>query len=138
VATRFLAQALVVSACVVFVTAATTYPHWPEQIRNPLYELSFRLLRDGYAVHSLGTWVGLRGIWSLLPLYVLAAGLVLWLLASPTRPRHRNTTVAAFALGVVLIMGVGMFPLTGPYADQAYRFVTSTWEPLPRPSGPNR
>ena len=137
-ATRLLAQAPVVSSCVVFVTAATTYPHWPEQLANPLYELVFRLLRNGYAVHSLGTLVGLRGIYALLPLYVLAAGLVFWLMASGTRLRHGNTTVAAFALGAVLIMGHRLFPLTGPYADRAYDFVTSTWEPPPRAARPHR
>ena len=137
-ATRVLSQAMVVSACVVFVTAATTYPHWPEQIRNPLYELVFPLLWQGYAVHSLGTLVGFRGIYSLLPLYALAAGLVLWLMASGTRTRYRYTAVAAFALGGVLIMGHRMFPTSGPYAERAYQFITSTWEPPPRAAGPPR
>jgi hypothetical protein len=136
--TRLFAQSLVVASAVVFVTAATTYPHWPEQIRNPLYELVFRLLREGYAVHSLGTLVGLRGLVSLLPLYVLAAGLLFWLMASGTTwLRHRYTAVAAFALGAVLIMGHRMFPLTGPYAERAYHFVTSTWEPVRPASGPH-
>lgn len=131
--TRVLAQGTVVAAGVIFVTAATTYPHWPEQLRNPLYELSFRLLWNGYAVHSLGTLVGLRGIYSLIPLYLLAAGLTFWLMAAGRWRLREWPVVAAFLLGALIVGGHRLFPVTGPYAERAYRFVTSTWEPPPPP-----
>ena len=84
---------------------------------------------QGYAVHSLGTLVGLRGD-------LLAAALVhacrrAGALADGerTRTRYRYTTVAAFALGALIVTGHRKFPMTGPYAGHAYRYITSTWEP---------
>jgi hypothetical protein len=130
---RVLTRALVVASVVVFVAAATTYPHWPEEIRNPLYELVFRLLWNGYAVHSLGMLVGLHGLWSLLPLYLFAAALMFWLMSRAGRSGVVATLIA-FVLGAGIIIGHRAFPLTGPYADRAYNWVTSTWEPVsPRP-----
>ena len=135
VVTRILTRALVVASAVVFLAAATTYPHWPEDIRNPLYELVFRLLWNGYAVHSLGTLVGLRGLWSLLPLYLFAGGIAFWLMSRGSR-NGTLITALAFVLGAGIIVGQRSFPRTGPYADRAYHFVTSTWEPLPPPPPP--
>ena len=132
VVTRTLTRALVVAAAIVFLGAATTYPHWPEEIRNPLYELVFRLLGDGYAVHSLGTLVGLRGLWSLLPLYLFAGAMAFWLLSRGSR-FGTVVTALAFVIGSGIIVGHRAFPLTGPYAERAYHYVTSTWEPVVPP-----
>jgi hypothetical protein len=126
--TSVAAQALVVAAAVIYLVAITTYPHWPENLANPLYELSFRLIRNGYAVHSLGTALGLRGIWAAVPLYVLAAAMLFWLLARGPR-RAWLATVLACALGAGIIYGHRFYPRTGPYADRAWGFVTRTWEP---------
>jgi hypothetical protein len=122
------AQALVVAGAVLYLVAITTYPHWPENLANPLYELSFRLLRNGYAVHSLGTALGLRGIWAAVPLYVVAAALLLWLLARGPR-RSWPAAILACALGAGIIYGHRAFPRSGPYAERAWGFVTRTWEP---------
>jgi hypothetical protein len=126
--TSVAAQALVVAGAVIYLVAITTYPHWPENLANPLYELSFRLLRHGYAVHSLGTALGLRGIWAVVPLYALAAGLMFWLLARGPR-RSWLATILACVLGAGIIYGYRAFPRTGAYAERAWGFVTRTWEP---------
>jgi hypothetical protein len=83
-ALRVLAFALIWIGVGINVLAATTYPHWPIDFQNPLFEVSLRLLRDGYAPHSLGTLVGLRGLASLVPLYVAVIALGVGLL-TPTR-----------------------------------------------------
>ena len=133
--TSVLAQALVVAGGVIYLVAITTYPHWPEGLANPLYELAFRLIHNGYAVHSLGTLLGLRGIWAAVPLYAFALGLMLWLLARGPR-RSLPTALVACVLGAGIIVGHRAFPLSGPYAERAWGFVTRTWEPksaiLPR------
>jgi hypothetical protein len=130
--TSLLAQALVVASCIVYLAVITTYPHWPDGLQNPLYELAFPLLHRGYAVPSLGRALGLRGIWAAVPLYVFAAGLLLWLLA---RGRRRSWPVAVLAclLGAGLVGAHRAFPLTGSYATRAWTFVTATWDrPPPR------
>ena len=126
--TSVLAQGLVVAAGILYLVAITTYPHWPEGLANPLWELSFRLLKQGYAVHSLGTAVGLRGIWAAVPLYALALGTMVWLLARGPK-RSWLTAVLACALGAGIIAGHRAFPLSGPYSERAWGFVTRTWEP---------
>jgi len=125
---RVLAQALVVSAAITFVTAATTYPHWPDQLRNPLHELAFPLLAHGYAVHSLGTLVGLHGFLSIAPLYAFALGAVIWLLSRGPRRSVRQTALACL-LAAGLVAGHRAFPWTGDYARRTWAFVTATWEP---------
>jgi len=125
--TSVLAQGLVVAGGILYLVAITSYPHWPEGLANPLYELSFRLLQKGYAVHSLGTAVGLRGIWAVVPLYAFALGLMIWLLARARR--SWPTAVLACVLGAGIIAGHRAFPLSGPYSERAWGFVTRTWEP---------
>ncbi|HJX51939.1 MAG TPA: hypothetical protein VJ801_04155 [Polyangia bacterium] len=125
---RVLAQALVVSSAVVFVTAATTYPHWPDELRNPLYELAFPLLTHGYAVHSLGTLVGLHGFLSIAPLYAVALGAAIWLLSRGPMRSLRQTALACI-LAAGLVAGYRAVPLTGAYAGRVWAFVTATWEP---------
>ena len=68
----------------IHVLAATTYLHWPIEFHNPLVEVTLRLLREGYAPHSLGTLIGLRGVWSLVPLYGAVVVLVVLLLTPGT------------------------------------------------------
>ena len=125
---RVLAQALVVSAAIVFVTAATTYPHWPEKLRNPLHELTFPLLTHGYAVHSLGTLVGLHGFLSIAPVYAVALGAAIWLLSRGPWRSVRQTALACI-LAAGLVAGHRALPFTGPYASAVWNFVTATWEP---------
>jgi hypothetical protein len=62
------------------------------------------------------------------PLYVLALGVMVWLLARGPK-RSWLTAVLACALGAGIIAGHRAFPLTGPYSERAWGFVTRTWEP---------
>jgi hypothetical protein len=126
--TAVLAQGAALASVVVFIVAATTFPHWPDQLRNPLYELAFPLLGKGYAVHSLGTALGLSGPWAVLPLYGLVLAMALFLLNTrPLRTSWRTCTLAC-VLGAAMVLGHATFPRTGPYAVRAWTFVTSIWE----------
>jgi hypothetical protein len=125
-APRALAGALVVASVIVHVLAATTYPHWPTSFRHPLYEVSLRILREGLAPPSLGTALGLHGVWSILPAYVAAAALVVWALG--VRPRARLlSTFAALVLGVALVAGYGGFRRSGPAGEKPWSFVRGTF-----------
>ncbi len=126
--TRVLSYAAVLFGGVVFVSSATTYPHWPDSLKNPLYELTFRLLAQGYAVHSLGTLLGLHGLWSLLPLYLLAFVVCATLLVRGIR-HPAFLFVLASALAIGMVWGYGRLPRTGAYAEHVWGWVTSTWEP---------
>lgn len=111
VATRVLAQALVLVGVVVHVAAASTYPHWPISFDHPLYEVSFRALREGLAPPSLGTAVGLHGAASLVPLYLAAGALAVALLWGADRWRLVAGGVAA-ALAAGIVWGYAWLPRT--------------------------
>ena len=117
-----------VGTTVIFVAGATTYPHWPDGLRNPIYELAFPLLAHGYAVHSLGTLIGLHGLWAIAPMYAAVLAVVFWLL-SRGPGRSLRLTALACILAVALVAGHRAFPMTGPYASRVWNFVTATWEP---------
>ena len=128
---RVLAQTLVVTSVIIFVTAATTYPHWPDELRNPLCELIFPLLTHGYAVHSLGTLFGLHGFLAIAPLYAVVLGAMIWLLSRGPGRSLRQTALAC-VLAAGLITGYRAFPQNGAYAKRAWSFITGTWEPPPK------
>lgn len=127
-ALRIVSLASVVVGVIVYVSAITTYPHWPERLANPLYELAFRLLRSDRSVHSLGHRFGLHGATAALPLFALAAAALAWLF-SRRRQGGWKTALGAFAVGAAVVGAYSLFPASGPYAEQAWNFVISTWEP---------
>ena len=128
-ALRAPAYALVLVGVGVHVLAATTYPHWPTQFENPLFEVSLRSLREGHAPHSLGTLVGLRGLASLAPLYVGIAALVVRLLA-PAR-RHLLELVLAGLLALFVVSRYESLARTPRSVEAAdtWAFVQRTLEP---------
>lgn len=128
-ALRVPAYALVLMSVIIHLLAATTYPHWPTQFANPIFEVSARLLREGHAPHSLGTLLGLRGLASLAPLYAGVAVFVIGLLA----PKRRDW----FELGLAALLAVfavsryELLAKTPRSAEAAYTwdFVERTLEP---------
>lgn len=110
------------------VVAATTYPHWPIQMQNPLFEVSFRLLRDGRAPHSLGTALGLHGLASLAPLYVaVLAGVVVLFRRAGARPVLLLAGIVLGALALSRFENVS--PTPADTREKMLRFVESTYEP---------
>ncbi len=130
-ATRVLALALVVASATIFVVGGTTFPHWPDRLDNPLYDLVFPLLGRGYAVHSLGTLVGLQGIAAILPLYLFTLLAMLWLLGLL---RRRSLPMLAMVCGMaaMIVIGHRAFPRTDPNKMSPWPMVHSVWEPRHR------
>jgi hypothetical protein len=128
---------LVIVSVVLCGVSGAVYPHYPEAFDNPLFDLAFPLLRDGYQPYSFGWLIGLRGAASLLPtalaaLAALATGLGSG--ASDMKDWAGRVFVALF------IAAVALLPLSAygrrPRADEAAatQVVRATWEPPPAPS----
>jgi hypothetical protein len=126
--TRVLALALVVASVAVFVLGATTFPHWPDRLLNPLYDLVFPLLGRGYAVHSLGTVVGLHGLAAILPLYLFTFVAMLWLLGLLNR-RALPTLVMVCSLAAVMVLSHRAFPKTELNRVNPWPMIQIIWEP---------
>jgi hypothetical protein len=118
---RGLALGLVVVGVIVYTVAVATYPHWPDRYQhgNPLYEVSFRLLREGHAPYSLGWAAGLRGVASLVPYFAVVAVLLGWALA-PARRYVRSAAIAG-VVGVAIVAAYAAFPRGGKKHEAAYR-----------------
>jgi hypothetical protein len=125
---RSLAHGLVLAGVAVYLVAATTYPHWPTGLANPLYEISFRALGEGVTPPNLGKLVGVGGTESLLPMYALVLGLALALLAERSEARWVTTAIAA-AVASGIIFAYGLFPETAAaVADAKWKNVQKTAE----------
>jgi hypothetical protein len=130
-ATKVLALSLIVASATIFVVGATTFPHWPDRLNNPLYDLVFPLLGRGYAVHSLGTAVGLQGIAAILPLYLFGFFAVIWLLGL-LRRRSLPTLAMVCGLAAIIVLGHRAFPRTDPTKVSPWPMIQSVWEPRHR------
>jgi len=128
-ATRVLALAAVLASTVIFVVGGTTFPHWPEKLLNPLYDLVFPLLGRGYAVHSLGTFVGLHGLFAIAPLYLFALVAVLWMFGL-LRRRAIVSLAVVCSLAAVIVLGHRAFPMTDQSAISPWPMIKNIWEPL--------
>jgi hypothetical protein len=118
---RGIALGLVVVGVVIYTSAVATYPHWPDryQDQNPLYEVTFRLLREGHAPYSIGWALGLRGVTSLVPYFAVVAALVACVLV-PAR-RYLWSGAVAVVLAAAIIAAYARFPRGGAKDEAAYR-----------------
>jgi hypothetical protein len=66
----------IVSAVVIYCASAWTFPYWPDSLKNPLYEVTFRLLHDGAAAPNMANAIGLYGVPGIAPLVLGIAALV--------------------------------------------------------------
>jgi hypothetical protein len=107
---RGLALGTIVVAIVVYVTTANTYPHWPNRYnhQNPLYQVTFRLLADGVAPYNAGYALGLRGLASLVPVFLVALGIVAYVLV-PAR-RYLASAGIAVAVAIAMLAAYAAFP----------------------------
>jgi hypothetical protein len=125
---RTLGHSLILVGVVAHVAAATTYPHWPDEFRNPLYEVSFRLIGEHWLPPSLGSALGLPAWVSMWLFYVAIAAFAFYLLAWKYKERVFST-VAAGVIALAVIVGYGSFPATGPAGERSYGYIKSTWSP---------
>lgn len=106
----------------VYTASIVEFPHFPEKFKNPLYEVTLRLVGDGLAAPNLGMIVGLPGAWSLVPfaLVVLAVwGAAVVGARGPWRPRLVAVAVS-LAVTASIVVAYGGFRGGGKVADQAY------------------
>jgi len=116
--TRGMAAGLMVVGIVVYALSCALYPHFPERFKNPLYQVTFRLIRDGYAPYNLGYVFGLRGFWSMVPLFAVLAALIVYALV-PARRYWRSGLLAAGLAVAILASYSTVQTETGSTAQRA-------------------
>ncbi len=108
----------IVSAVVVYVASSATFPYWPDSLKNPLYEVSFRLLGDFAGAPTALSALGMPLFAGVLPFLVGAALLVGWAIQ---RVAGWRGLVVACVGGALIIAAFALVPGTGPHAERAYK-----------------
>jgi hypothetical protein len=115
-----LAAGLIGVGVAIYVLSSATFPYWPDSVRHPLYDVTFRLLGDNLVAPNLGSALGIAGIAGIAP-YLAAAfgvlGVVIVRLAG-----RRGLAIAALVT-IAILVGYGAVPHGEPRADAAYRSV---------------
>ena len=109
---------------IIYTAAAATFPHWPDRYRSPLYEVTFRLLADGLAAPSLGSWLGLPPAIAIAPYFALVLGLLAQAIvrAAGSRAGGWRALAIAAALAAAILGAYAWLPRT-PGGDAAYQHV---------------
>jgi hypothetical protein len=68
----------IVSAVVIYCASAWTFPYWPDSLKNPLYEVTFRLLSDNAVAPNVASAIGVHGLIGIAPLLLGIAALLGW------------------------------------------------------------
>lgn len=114
---RGAACGLIAVGAIVYCSAAATFPHWPERFRNPLYEVTFRLLGDGLAAPSAASWLGIDGVAGAIPYFALAGALLGWAIVRAAGAR--GLAIAA-GVAIAVVGSYAWLPRT-PDADGIYQ-----------------
>jgi hypothetical protein len=107
----------IVAAVVVYSASAMTLPYWPDSLRDPLYEVTFRLLGDGVVAPSVASACGISGPIGMLPFVALVAGLTGWTIV---RAAGWRGAALAVVVGAALAGSLGLVPHGDAHADRAY------------------
>ena len=90
----------IVSAVIIYCASAATFPYWPDSLKNPLYEVTFRMLGDRVAAPNVASAFGLAAFIGAVPYLLGIAVLLGWAL---TRAVGWRGALAAAAVGAAII-----------------------------------
>ena len=88
------ASGAILIGVIIYTLTAATFPYWPDSLHDPLYEVTFRLLRDGAAAPSAARVVGVSGVAGIVPFVLGIAALVGWSIARVARWRGLAISIA--------------------------------------------
>jgi hypothetical protein len=106
----------IVSAVVIYMATSLTFPYWPDALKNPLYEVTFRLLGDNVVAPNIGGAIGIPGIAGIAPLVLAVAALLGWTLH---RVAGWRGLAAACVVGAVIVALFRLAPVS-PIAERVY------------------
>jgi hypothetical protein len=130
-----IAIGLLIPSVLLNVVSGALYPHYPEAFDNPVFDLAFPLIGQGFAPYGLGRLLHLPGSWSLAPLAVVVmAALALVASGDDPRPRrvaaHLSLAVVVAAAFLLVLSTYGRKPSAAE--THATAVVHGMWEPARR------
>ncbi len=112
------AAGLMLVGIAIYVLSSGTFPYWPEVFKNPFFELTLRLWRDGVAPPNLGSVLGVGGALGLVPYLAVAFGVVGWAI---NRLAGWRVLVAAVLVALAILAAYSLFPRGNP--QRSYEWV---------------
>jgi hypothetical protein len=106
----------IVSAVVIYCLTTITFPYWPDSLKSPLYEVTFRLLGDDAVAPNVSNAIGIRGVLGVAPLLLAIVGLLGWALQRVVGWRG---LAAAGLVGVAIVAAFSLAPASSN-AERAY------------------
>jgi hypothetical protein len=110
----------IVVGVVVYALSSATFPYWPDSMQHPMFDCMFHLFVDNQVAPNAGNVVGLHGIASVLPYFLLVAGLLGFAIQ---RVCGWRGLAIAIAIGIAFFVAASALPYGEPKARSAYRFV---------------
>jgi hypothetical protein len=127
-----LAAGLLIPSVVLNLVSGALYPHYPEAFDNPVFDLAFPLINEGYAPYGLGWLLHLPGRWSLAPLALVALAAVSLVAAGEDQRPRRMAAHLAVAIGIaaVFLIALGAYGRSPqPRETWAASVVRQAWDP---------
>lgn len=111
------AASTIVVGVIVYGLSTVTFPYWPDSLKNPLVEVTFRMLGDNLVAPNLGSAIGITGIAGAVPYLLAVFGLLGYGLV---RAATWRGAVISVAIGAAFIGVVSQLPRSGAVSDRVY------------------
>ena len=129
---------LAIPSVLLNVVSGALYPHYPEQLDNPVFDLALPLLGAGFVPYGLGWLLELPGAWAMAPLaLVVLAAIALVAGGDDPSPRRGAAHLAiALLIATAFLVPLSAYGRQPRVAEtQAVATVRALWEP-PRAVAP--
>ncbi len=97
----------IVVGVAIYSASTMTFPYWPDSVKNPLFEVTFRLLGDHIVAPNVGSALGLPGLVGALPYVAIIAGCLGLALLRATSVRG---LALAVVVGAAILIGYSQLP----------------------------
>ncbi len=116
-----IAASTIVTGVAIYCLANVTFPYWPDSVRNPLAEVTLRMMGDGLFAPNVGSALGMTGWIGALPYLALIGGLVGWAIE---RVAGWRALVIAVVLGTLTLVAYAQLPHSSrAQSDRVFGFV---------------
>lgn len=111
----------IVVGVAVYALSSATFPYWPDSLKHPLVEVTFRMLGDGLVAGNVGSALGVGGLAGVVPYLVLVAGLLGVVLV---RAATWRGAALAGVIGGIWLVAYAQLPRSAPaHGERVYKVV---------------
>lgn len=111
-----IATGVIGASVIIFTLSSATFPYWPDDIRNPVWEIAIPLVRDGAVALTPLSAFGVTSPLTLLPYAAVVSWVTAWAIA---RASNWRIAVVAAAIACAVVIAYREFPST-PHIASLY------------------